>query len=368
MRKFLIFTQKEFYHIFRDRWTTVLLLVLPIAMVILFGFGITTEIKNTRFAVFDQSRDVASQGIVNKLSNSEYFTLEQYLTEPEEIEGIFKKGKIGLLIIFGERFYENQLHTGEAQIQLISDGTDPNTASTLTFYATNIIREYQKESGNQGQLPYQIIPEVKLLYNPTMKSAYNIVPGVIGMVLMLICAMMTSVSLTREKEMGTMEVILVSPMPPLLIVLSKVVPYFVISIVNLINVLLLAVFVLDVPIVGSLFLLFFVSVIFIFVALALGILISTVVETQLVALLVSVMGLLMPVVLLSGLMFPIENMPQPLQFVAQIIPAKWYITAMRDIMIKGVGFSAIINEVLVLSLMAIVLVTLSLKKFKIRLD
>lgn len=364
----MIFTQKEFYHILRDRWTTVLLLVLPIAMILLFGFGITTEIKNTRFAVFDMSRDQATRGIINKLETSEYFTLQGYLDRPEQIEGVFRRGEIGMLVIFGERFHENQLHTGDAQIQLITDGTDPNTASTLTNYATNLIHEYQQESGTAGQYPFQILPEVKLLYNPTMKSAYNIVPGVIGMVLMLVCAMMTSVSLAKEKEMGTMEVILVSPMPPLLIVLSKVVPYFAISVINLINVLLLAVFVLEVPIAGNIFLLVFVSMLFIFVALALGILISTLVNSQLVALLASVMGLLMPVVMLSGLMFPIENMPVLLQFVAQIIPAKWYIEAMRDVMIKGLGISSILKEVSVLTLMAVVLITLSMKKFKIRLE
>ncbi|MBX2841286.1 MAG: ABC transporter permease [Flammeovirgaceae bacterium] len=368
MRQFLIFTQKEFFHIFRDRWTMMMLLALPIAMIILFGFGITTEIKNTRFAIYDPSRDVATQGIVNTMEKNEYFTLEGYVENPDQIETIFKEGKIGLLVVFSEGFYENLVHTGDAQVQLIADGTDPNTASTITNYATNIIAGYQLELLKIGEIPFQITPEVKLLYNPTMKSAYNIVPGVIGMVLMLICAMMTSVSMAKEKELGTMEVILVSPMPPILIVISKVIPYFVISIVNLMNVLALAVFVLEVPIVGNFFLLVFVSLLFIFVALALGLLISTMVETQLVALLLSVVGLLMPVIMLSGLMFPIENMPIILQYVAQLIPAKWYITAMRDVMIKGLGFTSIIKEVAVLSIMALVLITISLKKFKIRLE
>ncbi|MDW7693591.1 ABC transporter permease [Flammeovirgaceae bacterium SG7u.111] len=368
MKQFLVFTQKEFYHIFRDRWTMMILLALPVAMIILFGFGITTEIKNTKFAVYDPSRDDATQGITNKMEQNEYFTLTGYLDKPEQIETVFKEGKIGLLVVFSEQFNENMLRTGDAQIQLIADGTDPNTASTLTSYASNIIREYQQEALNMQNIPFSIHPEVKLLYNPTMKGAYNIVPGVIGMILMLICAMMTSVSIAREKEMGTMEIILVSPMPPVLIILSKVVPYFVISIVNLTNVLLLSVFVLEVPIVGSLWLIVFVSLLFIFVALALGLLISTMVDTQLVALLFSVMGLLMPVILLSGLMFPIENMPIALQYVAQIIPAKWYITAMRNVMIKGLGFESIIKEMIILSIMAVVLITVSLKKFKIRLE
>jgi ABC-2 type transport system permease protein len=368
MRQFLTFTRKEFYHIARDRWTMLMLLAFPMIMIILFGFGITTEIKNSKIAIFDPSKDLATQNIITKLETSEYFTLENYLSNTKEIETVFKTGKVGLLVVFGERFYENLIHTGNAQVMLIADGTDPNTASTLTTYASRIIMMYQQELMGTGNIPFQINTEVKLLYNPTMKGAYNIVPGVMGMVLMLICAMMTSVSIAREKELGTMEVILVSPMPPLLIVLSKVVPYFVISLINFTTVLLLAVFLLDVPVNGNLFSLYFVSVIFIFVALALGLLISSVTDKQQVALLVSAMGLMMPVVMLSGLMFPIENMPLVLQWFAQIIPAKWYIEAIRAIMIKGLGLMDVLKEIAVLSFMAVFLVTASLKKFKIRLE
>lgn len=345
-----------------------MLLAFPMIMVILFGFGITTEIKNSKIAIYDPSKDLATQNIISKLETSEYFSLEAYLDNPQQIESIFKTGKVGLLVVFSERFYENMIHTGNAQIQLIADGTDPNTASTLTSYASRIIMMYQQELMGIEKFPFQINTEVKLLYNPTLKGAYNIVPGVMGMVLMLICAMMTSVSIAREKELGTMEVILVSPMPPLLIVLSKVVPYFVISLINFTTVLLLAVFLLDVPINGSLFSLYLVSIIFIFVALALGLLISSITDKQMVALLISAMGLMMPVVMLSGLMFPIENMPIILQGIAQIIPAKWYIEAIRAIMIKGLGLGDVLMEVGVLSAMALFLVTASLKKFKIRLE
>jgi ABC-2 type transport system permease protein len=368
MRQFLTFTRNEFYHIWRDRWTMIMLLAFPMVMIILFGFGITTEISNSRIAIYDPSKDVATQQIITKLEKSEYFTHEEYLENPGQIETIFKEGKVGLLIVFSERFYENLMHTGDAQVLLIADGTDPNTASTLTTYASRIIMMYQQELMGTESIPFQIHTEVKLLYNPTMEGAYNIVPGVMGMVLMLICALMTSVSIAREKELGTMEVILVSPMPPLLIVLSKVVPYFVISLINFTNVLLIAVFLLKVPLVGSVVSLYFVSIIFIFVALALGLLISSMTDKQLVALLVSAMGLMMPVVMLSGLMFPIENMPIILQGIAQIIPAKWYIEAIRDIMIKGLGLMDVLKEIGVLSLMAVVLIAASLKKFKIRLE
>ena len=368
MKKFLVFTEKEFYHIFRDRWTSIVLLLLPVLMIILFGFGITTEIKNTKFAVFDPSKDVSTQEIINKLQVSEYFSFEENLADPNDIERIFKKGRIGFVIVFGEKFYQNLLQTGEAQILLIADGTDPNTASTLTNYASGIIGEYLLGLNRGRDIPYKIHTEVNLLYNPTLKGAYSTVPGVMGMILMLICAMMSSISIAREKELGTMEVILVSPMPPILIILAKVIPYFVISLINFTTVICLAVFVLDVPIVGSLWLLILVSVIFIFVSLALGLLISSLVDTQIAALLFSVMGLMFPVIMLSGLMFPIENMPMILQGIAQIIPAKWYISAARNIMIKGVGFSSIGKELIVLSVMAVFFIGLSLKKFKIRLE
>jgi ABC-2 type transport system permease protein len=348
-----------------------MLLAMPIMMIILFGFGISTEIKNTKYAVYDPSRDIATQSIVDRITNNEYFVFTGYLTAPDEIESVFREGKVGLLVIFDEKFNENVQRTGDAQIQLIADGTDPNTAYTIVNYATNIIRGYQREmiaASGSDRIPFSIVPEVKLLYNPTMVGAYNTVPGVIGMVLLMICAMMTSVSIAKEKELGTMEVILVSPMPPILIVLSKVVPYFTISMINLLNVLVLAVFLLGVPINGSLFLLIGVSLLYIFVALALGLLISTMTDKQLVALLASAMGLMLPVILLSGLMFPIENMPLALQAIAQIIPAKWFIVALRNVMIKGTGIGTILPEIAVLSAMAIVLIAISVKRFKIRLE
>ena len=368
MKKFLVFTQKEFYHIFRDRWTTIILVVLPILMILLFGFGITTEIKNTKFAVYDPSKDVASREIIDKINTSEYFTLQSYLSDSKEIENLFKNGEIGLAMVFSDQFYQNLVDSGEAQVLLISDGTDPNTAATLTSYASGIIKEYLSGLNRPRSVPYQINTEVKLLYNPTLKGAYNTVPGVMGMILMLVCAMMSSVSVAREKETGTMEVILVSPMPPLLIILSKMVPYFVISLVNFATVLALSVFVLEVPVAGSMGLLIFLSVIYIFVSLALGLLISSAVDTQIAALLFSVMGLIFPVVMLSGLMFPIENMPLILQGLAQLIPAKWFIAATRNIMIKGSGIESIYQELIVLSVMAVFLIGLSLKKFKIRLE
>ena len=345
-----------------------ILLGMPIIQIILFGFAITNEVKEAKIVVFDPSNDVATRRIAKQLDASNYFHIMRYLKSPKELDNVFQDGNITMAVVFDERFNDNLLHTGKAQIQLIADATDPNTATMLTQYASAIIGDYQQDLMTQNKVPYQIASEIKLLYNPQMKAAYNFVPGVLGMILMLICAMMTSIAIVREKELGTMEVLLVSPMKPIFIILAKAVPYFTLSAVNLVTVLLLSVFVLNVPVAGSLFWLFAVSLLFIFVSLAIGLLVSTLVNTQMAAMLASAMGLMMPVILLSGMIYPIENMPMPLQIVSNIIPAKWYISAVKGLMIKGVDIFAIGKEVIILAIMAVVLITISLKKFKIRLE
>jgi ABC-2 type transport system permease protein len=367
--QFLAFIKKEFIYIFRDTWTMIILLLLPVLMIILFGFGISTEIKNTRVAVFDPSRDVATGQIIDHLSASEYFMIDRYLSDISEVEQVLKKGDIGLVVVFGENFNEN-LNRGSASVQLIADGSDPNTASTLVNYVTAIINPQPEESfsANQKSLSGNLKVELKLLYNPTMKGAYNTVPGVLGLVFMLICTMMTSISIAREKEMGSMEVLLVSPVKPATIILSKTIPYFALSLVNFATVLLLSVFVLKVPIAGSLGLLTGLSMLFIFLCLSLGVLISIVAPSQIVAMLVSAVVMMMPTMLLSGLMFPIENMPLVLQWFAQVLPVKWFIEAARAVMIQGSGITVIAEELLVLSGMTVLLLSISVKKFNKRLS
>ncbi|OPZ01296.1 MAG: Inner membrane transport permease YbhR [Bacteroidetes bacterium ADurb.BinA395] len=368
MKQFMSFVRKEFYHIFRDKTTMAILLILPILMLVLFGYSISTEVKNSKIAILDSSNDVATRAIIEKFRNSEYFSVKKMVNNPSEIQDLFKKDRLNMVLVFGDNFYENLAHTGNAQVQLIVDGSDPNSAKTIVTYATSIIGAYQLELSKIDKIPFQINPQIKLLYNPQMKGAYNFVPGVMGMILMLICAMMTSISIAREKELGTMEVLLVSPMKPIYIILSKTIPYFVLSLVNLATILLLSVFLLKVPIAGSLFWLIAFSLVYIFVNLSLGLLISSIVDSQLVALLISGMVLMLPVIMLSGMMFPVENMPVFFQWISQIIPAKWYIIGVKKIMIKGLGLSSIIPEMSVLLGMGIVLVIASLKNFKYRLE
>lgn len=364
MKQFLSFIRKEFYHIFRDLRSMLILLVMPIVLIILFGYAITTEIKCVPIAVYDQSRDEVTQKIIDHLDASEYFDLYQQIDNNEEAQSLFKQGKVKLVVVFPPQYAS----TPDASVQVLADATDPNEATQLTAYATAIIASaraemhWQQPSGQAG-----IVPVVHLLYNPLMKGAYNFVPGVMGLILILICALMTSVGIVKEKEMGTMEVLLVSPMKPIYIILAKAVPYLLLSMVNVATILCLSYFLLKVPIAGSLFLLVTISILYALVSLCLGLLISTIVDTQQAAMLISAMVLMLPVILLSGMMFPIENMPDILQWVSNIVPAKWYIIAVKDVMIKGLGADAILKEIGVLSLMAVVLVILSVKRFKTRL-
>ena len=368
MKQLLSFIRKEFYHILRDKTTIMILLLMPIIQIILFGFALTTEVKDTQVAVLAPTNDEASSRIIDKLNASAYFDVVARIHNTDEIQPVFRDAKAKLVVVFEDHFGDKLRHNGTAHIQLLADATDPNAATSFTFYASNIINSYQQELMGETKNPYQITPEVKMLFNPQMKSSFNFVPGVLGMIMLLICAMMTSIAIVREKEMGTMEILLVSPMKPIYIILSKITPYFVLSCVNFATIMLLSVFVLGVPIAGSFMSLVAVSLLYIFVSLSFGLLVSTITNSQQAAMLVSGMGLMIPVMLLSGMMFPIENMPLPLQWFSNIVPAKWYIRAVKAIMIEGLGITSVLKEVGVLCLMGTVLVGISLKKFKVRLE
>lgn len=339
-----------------------ILLGMPVLQIILFGFAITTELNHSRVAVLDPSKDAVTTRITERIDENRYFSVVKELSSASDIETVFRHDEADIVVAFTPDFDAN-LSTGEAGIQLVVDATDPNTGNMMAGYVQGIVGQ-ALQSGTQSSP----IVQTHLLFNPQMKSAYNFVPGVMGLILMLICAMMTSISIVREKETGTMEVLLVSPIRPIFIILAKAVPYLVLSCVNLATILLLSVYVLHVPVEGSLWTLSFLSLLLIAVALSLGLLISCVVQNQVVAMIVSGMGLMMPVMLLSGMIFPIESMPAVLQWISNIIPARWYIQAVKKVMIEGLGMAAVWHEALILSGMAALLIGLSLKKFKERLE
>ncbi|MEL7530490.1 MAG: ABC transporter permease [Bacteroidota bacterium] len=367
MMRFLTFIKKEFYHILRDRRTLLILFGMPIAQILLFGFALTNEVKNAKLAVWDQAADAQSQKIVQALAASQYFELSHQIGSEQELEPVFSSNEAGLIVIIPPSVDEQLAHNHAAKIQLIADASNPNIATTLVNYASAIIQTHSNTQRIAQRPPYQIGVETRMLYNPQQNDAYNFVPGVMAMVLMLVSAMMTSIAIVREKEMGTMEVLLVSPMKPIQIILAKAVPYLVLSLVNVLTILLLSVYVLDVPINGSIPLLIAESIVFIITSLSLGLLISSITESQQTAMLISMMGLMLPTILFSGFLFPIENMPLPLQVISNAIPAKWFYLIVKGVMIKGLSFAGIWKETLILGGMTLFLLTVSLAKFKIRL-
>ena len=349
MKQFIAFVIKEAKHILRDKRTMLILFGMPVVMMLLFGFAISTDVKNVRTVVVTSEMSPRTQQAVERLAQSEYFIITQTVNTPKEAERLIRSQKADLALVFSR----NQ------GVQLIVDGSDPNMAQLWTTYARQTLAATNSQLSTLN---------AQLLYNPQMRSAYNFVPAIMGMLLMLICAMMTSISIVREKEKGTMEVLLVSPVKPLMVIIAKAVPYLVLAFGILITILLMARFVLGVPLAGSLFWILAVSTLYILLALSLGLLISNVAKTQLVALLLSAMVLLMPVVMLSGMLFPVESMPQVLQWLAAVVPPRYYIQAMRKLMIMGVGIGDVAPEVAVLAGMTVVLLTIALKTFNVRLN
>ncbi|MFD1613879.1 ABC transporter permease [Gelatiniphilus marinus] len=368
MKRFIGFIKKEFYHIFRDRRSLFILFGMPIAQILLFGFAITNEINNVDIAILDHSKDATTKEIINKISASKYFSIKQIIEKEADIESVFQKGHVKAVLNFENDFSKNLIKDNKATVQIITDATDPNTANTISNYVNAILQQYQKGLNKDITIVYQIIPETRMVYNPELKSVYMFVPGVMTIILMLVSAMMTSISITREKELGTMEILLVSPLKPFQVIIGKVFPYIFLSIINAVVIVLLSIFIFKMPVEGSLFLLALESILFIISALALGILISTISATQQTAMMISLMGLMLPVILLSGFIFPISSMPLPLQIISNIIPAKWFIIIIKGVMLKGVGMQFIWKETLILLGMTVFFIALSVKKYKIRLE
>ena len=326
MKQFIAFVIKETKHILRDKRTMLILFGMPVVMMLLFGFAITTDVKNVRTVVVTSEMSPRTQQVIERLAQSEYFFITQTVNTPQEAEQLIRSQKADMALVFSQN----------RGMQMMVDGSDPNMAQQWTTYAQQIIMAPTSHLISADAPTRSLSPLTShLLYNPQMRSAYNFVPAIMGMLLMLICAMMTSISIVREKEKGTMEVLLVSPVRPLMVIIAKVVPYLVLAFAILITILLMARFVLGVPLAGSLFWILAVSTLYILLALSLGLLISNVAQTQLVALLLSAMVLLMPVVMLSGMLFPVESMPQVLQWLAAVVPPRYYIEAMRKLMCAG---------------------------------
>ena len=367
MKQFLAFVKKEFYHIFRDARTMIVLFGIPVVQVLLFGFVITNEIKDVPIAILDYSKDDITGNLTDKIIASDYFIITENIDNLEEIHEKFKSGTLKEAIIFEKGFAKNLERTNKANVRLIADASDPNMANMIINYTQGIIRKYTQRL-NRTDRPVAILTEVRMLYNNELKGVYMFIPGIMAMILMLVSAMITSISIAREKELGTMEILLASPLSPVQIILGKVTPYLLLSFINAVVIITLGVTVFNIPIVGNLSLLLGECMLFILLALSLGILISTLTSSQQVAMMLSMFALMLPTILLSGFIFPIDNMPYALQALSQIIPPKWFIIIIKNIMLKGAGFFSVWKETLILVLMTLFFLVLSIKKFKYRLD
>ena len=348
MKLFVAFVGKELKHILRDRRTMLILFGMPLVMMLLFGFALSTDVKDVRVVAVTSTADDVAQRILARLDASEYFLLTHRVPTAAAAERLIRNQEADLAVVFAPRLGSSRYEKG-AQVQLILDGADPNQATQQGAYATQIVAAELAEEAST--FPPEQTPSVvtRLLYNPQMKSAYNFVPGIMGTLLLLICAMMTSVSIVREKERGTMEVLLVSPVRPFMMLIAKAVPYLLLSILILGFILVISNVVLQVPV-------------------ALGLLISVVARTQLQALLISGMLMLLPSLLLSGMIYPIESMPALLQWVSTVIPARWFISAIRKLMVMGVPLQMVAKEVGILSIMSVLILMIALKRFKTRLE
>jgi ABC-2 type transport system permease protein len=369
MKRFLVFVRKEFLHIFRDARTLVILFLIPAALLLLFGFVISTDLKNARVSFLDLSNDEMTQQIANKIYSSGFFEKGEPVKSYSDIGKVLRGSSTKAVIIFEKDFARKLVSEGKATVNIITDGSEPNTASMATTYISGIITDYNRQmAGPNASRMFLIQPEIRMFYNPALKAQHMFVPGVITLIMILVCALMTSITITREKEFGTMEALLVSPLKPIQIILGKIMPYFILSIVDVIMILILSTYVFELPIKGSIALLLGESMLYILMSLSIGILISTVSKTMQQAIFISLVGMMLPTVLLSGFIFPIENMPVFYHWLSAALPPRYFVTILKNVMIKGTGFSFIWKETLILTGFTLLSIIISMKKFKIRLQ
>ncbi|MBP5710047.1 MAG: ABC transporter permease [Bacteroidales bacterium] len=362
MKELLMILRKEFIHLIRDKITLFLVLALPVMLVLLFGFTISTEIRNARIAVLDQSKDSKSKLLIEKITASGYFQLASIVSSETQIDHEFKTNGIKLAVIIPTGFEEQLTHDRHATLQIINDVSDLNVASILNNYMLTVLNDFSEEynSANPSPIPFTI--STKMEYNPELDSVYMFVPGIITLIMIIVTALMSSITIAREKETGTMRMLLITPVKKIYVIIGKIIPYMLLSFICTILILVISVLVFNMPINGSLAFLLFLCFIFMLTAASFGLMISSLVATQIDAMMVTMMGLFLPTVLLSGFLFPLDNMPYFFQIMADIFPAKWFIIAIKDVMIKGSGFEDIWRYMLILFVMAVVLITISLAK------
>lgn len=344
MSIFTALVKKETLHVMRDTRTMLVIFIIPIALLLLFGFAISTEVNNVRVMVVSERHTDDTRTIVERLRHNSYFDF-QGMVSPVNADLQLRKGATDAVVYL-------RADDGTVKSQIVVDASNTTVAQSATAYIQNVI------AGNTESPAL-----INTLYNPQLKSSYNFVPGIMGMIFILICAIMTSVSIVGEKENGTMNLLLVSPVKPYSIILGKLVPYFILSFAILSVILLLGYTVLGLPVSWSIVNVVWVSALYIVLSLSIGLLVSTLVDTQIAALLISAVIFMLPVIMLSGMLFPIDNMPVILQYISTIVPARWYTSAMRKLMVQHLPLHYVMKEVVILSGMTVFILALAIKKF-----
>lgn len=370
-RSFVTFVRKEFLHIFRDSRTMVILFISPVLLMLLVSYAMSTEIRNVNVAVLSPDNDAGITALTAKIDASVFFRVTGHPESPAEAEAMLRSGKADVAILFNNAFSARLLSPDGSDIDILVDASNPNNASPQAMYIMGVINDWMTEkfaSASADSGKGTLSANIRMLFNPRLNSSFDFIPGLLGLILLTICSLMTSVSIVREKEMGTMSVLLVSPVKPTAIIFAKLTPYFALCIIDLALILLMSHFILGMPINGSLFWIIVVSLIFILLGLSIGLFISSLVKTQAEASLACGIGLLFATMILSGMMFPIESMPEFFQWVTDIIPAKWYVIIMRRLMIQGTPFIYCIKEFVIICLMTVAVLFAALAKFNDRLE
>ena len=359
-RCFLAILQKEFRHILRDPMTLLFIFLMPIILVMLFGYTIKNEINNTKIAVLDYSQSTHSHQLINSLAASGYFSIYQDLSDEKAVESFFQKDVGSMVVVIPKSFEEDIKRNSRTKIQLVMDASDLNVSTTLVSYANQAIRQYQKSLGTADIDVQAVDIRVKMQYNPQLESAYMFIPGNIALIMILITSLMTSITLSKERETGSWRLLAITPTNQFVIVLGKIIPYMLLSLICTAMVIVLGIVIFKMPMYGNVALLLLLCFLFMFNACSLGVLISVLTNTQQVAMLTCMLGLFLPTLLLSGFIFPLENMPLVLRISSHIVPAKWFIIALRDIMIKGAGLELLWLPVTILSGLTALLMTASI--------
>ncbi|MBC2579791.1 ABC transporter permease [Clostridium sp. DJ247] len=375
LKRLIAITKKEFIHIRRDKASLAIAIVMPIMMLLLFGFAVNTDVNDVSLAVYDGSKTIESRELISKFTNSDYFKIYGAVDSPEDVEKYISLGKVKVGLVIPPNYSRDLRRNTTAEVQVLVDGSDPTIARTATSYSILIGNNYSvnlkqieiTRSGLDKQSNIGVNLKPLVLYNPTMESSKFNIPGVIGLILQNITVILTAFAMVREREKGTMEQLIMTPVTPLELILGKLIPYTVIGFLDMILTLILGYIIFGVVVKGSLALLILLGTLFLICSLAMGMLISTVAKTQLQAMQAS-LAMILPSVLLSGFMFPREAMPKLIYYISNIIPMTYFLEILRSIMVKGVGFSYLIPQIISLSILIFVIVAVTLKKFSKTLD